>query len=80
MKGQFIFADYIRRAIVCSSEHIREYEASQKSPELIKITIELNTSQVRIEPDCPAQMATNLYIIDSVSVLYDHTYLKLKKS
>ncbi len=40
-KTQFIFGDYIRRAIVTTSDNIREYRAHQESPVLITISIEL---------------------------------------
>lgn len=39
-KAQFVFGDYIRRAIVTTSDHIREYRANQISPTSISITIE----------------------------------------
>ena len=48
-KAQFIFADYIRRAIVSSSDHIREYRGVQISPTEIALKIDLlpeyNTGQ-----------------------------------
>jgi len=37
---QFIFGDYIRRAIVSTSDHIREYRAMQETP--TKITVEID--------------------------------------
>ncbi len=40
-KSQFIFGDYIRRAIVTSSAHIREYRAYQLTPLKMQILIEL---------------------------------------
>ncbi len=40
-QSQFIFGDYIRRAIVSTSDHIREYRAIQESPEKININIDL---------------------------------------
>ena len=40
-QSQFIFGDYIRRAIVSTSDHIREYRAIQESPEKINIDIDL---------------------------------------
>lgn len=39
---QFVFADYIRRAIVSTSDFIREYRAQQISPTEIKIQIDMN--------------------------------------
>ncbi|MHA1719559.1 MAG: F390 synthetase-related protein [Promethearchaeota archaeon] len=40
-KAQFIFGDYIRRAIVSTSDHIHEYRAIQENPKKIKIELEL---------------------------------------
>lgn len=42
-KSQFIFGDYIRRAIVSTSDHIREYRAIQESPNKINIDLDLIT-------------------------------------
>jgi len=42
-KAQFIFGDYIRRAIVSTSDHIREYRAIQENPNKIKIDLDLIT-------------------------------------
>ncbi|TFH28544.1 MAG: hypothetical protein E4G98_05280 [Promethearchaeota archaeon] len=38
---QFIFGDYIRRAIVSTSDHIREYRAMQENPKMINIELDL---------------------------------------
>ncbi len=38
---QFIFGDYIRRAIVSTSDHIREYRAMQENPKKINIELDL---------------------------------------
>jgi phenylacetate-coenzyme A ligase PaaK-like adenylate-forming protein len=52
-KAQFIFADYIRRAIVSSSDGIREYRGAQISPVEIHLKIELkpkfNTEQEKTQ-------------------------------
>ncbi|MHA1522691.1 MAG: F390 synthetase-related protein, partial [Promethearchaeota archaeon] len=48
-KSQFIFGDYIRRAIVSTSDHIREYRAIQKNPNMIKIDLDLITEFQTLE-------------------------------
>lgn len=43
---QFIFADYIRRAIIFASDHIREYQAVQTAPDAVLVRLELQDPAV----------------------------------
>lgn len=46
---QYIFPDYIRRAIIISSEHIEEYQAIQKSPTKVLVRVLLQRKERKNE-------------------------------
>ena len=54
---QFIFGDYIRRAIVSTSDHIREYRAMQETPTKI-------TTEVDLLPEHQSSEEQSLFLTD----------------